>query len=312
MGDDPQPPPQPLHRGKDPVHRRPGGGVGPGRDQAGVFVVQRGAAFGQLADQAVDRVEDVRRLEAGHHGGQAVVPRQKAEGVGPGDRRHMPGAEEAVHPEVRRGQQRPQRRFGALEQAEHREVGQTAGGGVQQGGGGAGGGGLEPHGQEHHLPVGAGGGQLHRLHGGVDGLHRSPQRPAAQQGVAGAGPGHPQQVAVAGKDHAGAGAEGQRRVDAAGRGDADRAAGAGEQLHLRRQQPPQPGAGNGHRVGAADLHEPQRAGAAGFLQQGAGGLPDGPDQPVGAGRGAEVPLKQVRGHGWPPGCRQGFPGLRRG
>ena len=121
--------------------------------------------------------------------------------------------------------------------------------------GGAGGSGLKPHSQEHHLLFWMGFGQLQSIHGGVYHLDVCPQGLLPPQIKPGLGAGHPHQIPVGGEGDPGQSGYAQHLVHHIGGGDAHRTAGPGDQLHLGGQQLPHPGAGQGHGVGAAHLHE---------------------------------------------------------
>src|SRR5574341_1049303 len=80
---------------------------------------------------------------------------------------------------------------------------------------------------------------------------------------------HAQHVAIRGEDHVGAGGQRQRLIHQFQRRDAHRAAGAVNQLDLRRQQFVQPALENRVGLPAADLHQPPapRDGAGDLIQQ---------------------------------------------
>ena len=92
------------------------------RDDAPVLVLDLAAALGELAQDHVDRLQDVERLEARDHDRPAVVGRDELERPRADDRRDVPGADEAVEAQVRRLEQGPQRRHDRDVVADAREV----------------------------------------------------------------------------------------------------------------------------------------------------------------------------------------------
>ena len=71
-------------------------------DDPRVLVLDLAAALADLGEQHGDGLEDVERLEAGRHQGQAVLGRDEAVGPLADDRRDVPGPEEAVEAQVGR------------------------------------------------------------------------------------------------------------------------------------------------------------------------------------------------------------------
>jgi hypothetical protein len=221
-------------------------------DDALVLVLDLAAALTELAQDHQDALEDVERLEAGNHDGLAVVGGDELERPRADDGRHVPRADEPVQAQVRRVQQRAQRRhdrhvaahaeevLDALElRALERQRGRRRGR-------------LEPDREEHDVAVGV------RLrdpqcverrvdhpHVGALGLGLEQRAPRSR---------HAHHVAEAREDHAGLVRERDAVVDAAHRDDADRAAGAVHQLDVGRQQVVDAVLVDRVRVAAADLH----------------------------------------------------------
>ena len=75
-----------------------------------VLVLDLAATLLQLAQDHVDRLQQVERLEARDHDRLAVVGRDELEGPCADDRRDVPGPDEAVEAQVGRLEQRAQRR----------------------------------------------------------------------------------------------------------------------------------------------------------------------------------------------------------
>ena len=208
----------------------------------------------------------------------------------------MSGTEETVHRKIRRRDQRPQGRLRPFEQAQHREIGDAPVGGFQNTGRRTRCGGLEPDTEENYLGIRVLRSQFHGFHGGVDGLDLCPQRPAAQKGITPHRAGDPQQIAVAGQNNTGLAAKLQDGVNGTGGCHADRASRAGQQLHPRGKCTAQPGLGNGHGVGAANLHQ----------AQGTGLFSQFMNRRQQTGRPFRAAKGIFKEHRWPPGCRQGF------
>ena len=77
------------------------------RDDALVLVLDVAAAAGELAEDHLDRLEDVERLEPGDHDRLAVVGRDELERARAHDRRDVARANEPVEPQIGRFEQRP-------------------------------------------------------------------------------------------------------------------------------------------------------------------------------------------------------------
>ncbi len=132
-----------------------GSGVALRGHHPAVGVLHLGPPVGALAKEEQDHPQEVHRLEAGHHAGDAVLLGQRAVGVGADDRGHVSRAEEAADADVRRyGREGPHRRRHHFVVAEDREVGDAAGCRLEQGRRHRGGGGLEAHAQEDDSPLG--------------------------------------------------------------------------------------------------------------------------------------------------------------
>jgi len=85
----------------DPEHlrdQRQGGGVAVDWDRPGVLVFHLGAALLQLEDAHADPLQNIERLEAGHHHGNFVFPGERLVGARPGHGANMPCGQEALNP----------------------------------------------------------------------------------------------------------------------------------------------------------------------------------------------------------------------
>ena len=169
----------------------------------------------------------------------------------------MAGTEEAADLEVRAPDQSPQGGFRPLEQAEYREVFQSPVPCLPDRNGGTRRGGLKAHPQENHFPVRFLRRDVQAVHGGVYHAHVGPQGLPALEIVSLNAARHPQQIAISGQNHVGILAQPQNLIHHTGRGHTHGTAGAGDQVDLGRQQLAQAGLGDGHGVGAADLHDVQ-------------------------------------------------------
>ena len=189
-----------------------------------VFVLHPGLSLPDLLYEAVDREQDILRLEAGDDGGHAVFLRQEAKALFPDDGGHMARAEKALHRKALHGHQGPQRRLHQLQHGPDGKVFDALLLCREGRRGGAGGGGLKAHAQEDHFLFRMGLGDLDGVHGGIDDLHPGAQGTAAQETVPRFASGDPQHVAVACEDHPRLHGQVQDLVDDLRRGDADRAA----------------------------------------------------------------------------------------
>ncbi len=98
-----------------------------------VLVLDLAAAFGQLFEHHPDRLQDVQRFESGDHQRLAVVTGDERVGRAADHHADVAGAEEAVERELRRVEDRLDRRDDGDVVAEHREVVDVLGLGAQHG-----------------------------------------------------------------------------------------------------------------------------------------------------------------------------------
>ena len=155
MGDEPEP--APLEVGAQLEHlghhleRAQVALVG---DDALVLVLDLAAPVGELAQDHLDRLQDVERLEPGDHDRLAVVGRDELERPRADDGRDVPRADEPVQAQVRRLEQRPQRRHDRHVRAHDREVRDALGAGALERQRGRRRGRLEPDREEDDLASG--------------------------------------------------------------------------------------------------------------------------------------------------------------
>ena len=217
-----------------------------------VLVLHLAAAGGELAQDHLDRLEDVERLEAGDHHRLAVVGGDELERPRADHRRHVPRPHEAVEAQVGRLQQRPQRRHDQHVVAHAREVAQALRLRALQRERGGGGRRLEADREEHHLAVRVLAGDAQGVERRVDHPHvgalglRLEQRPV--------GPGDAHHVAEAGEDHARLAGDRDAVVHPPHGDDADGTPRAVHQLDVGGQQVVDPVLVDGVRVPAAHLH----------------------------------------------------------
>ena len=238
---------------EDLGHRREGGPVALVGDDARVLVLDLAAAVAQLAQDHLHRLEQVERLEARDHDRAAVVGRDELERPAADDGRDVAGADEAVEPEVWRLEQRPQRRHDRDVVAHAREVAQSLRLRPFQRQCGRRRSRLEADGEEHDLAVGVLLGDPHRVERRVDHAHVRALGLGVEQRAVRSG--HPQHVAEAREDHVRLVSDRDAVVDPAHRDHAHRAAGAVDELDVRRQQVVDAVLVDRVRVPAAHLHD---------------------------------------------------------
>ena len=201
----------------------------------------------------LDRLQDVEGLEAGDHHRLAVRARDELERPGADHGRDVARADEAVEPQVRRVEQRAQRRHDRHVAAQAAEVADALRLRPAQRERGRGRGGLEADGEEHDLAPGIRLGDPQRVERRVDHPHVGALRLGVEQRAVRAR--HAHHVAEAGEDDAGLAGHGDAVVHPPHGDHAHRAAGPVHQLDVGRQQVVDPVLVDRVRVAAADLHD---------------------------------------------------------
>ena len=210
-----------LHRLADRLRRHH---VAVPRNHARVLVLHLGTALRQLHHEHVDGLQDVQRLESGHHHGLAVVTGDELVRPAADHRGHMPRPDETVEPQIRRVQDGLDRRDDRHVIAEHREVLQPLRRGADHRHRGGRRGGLEPDRHEHDLLVRVLPGDLQRVQRRVHHPDIGALGVGVEEGAAAAR--YPHHVAERGHDHVRLRGQVDRVVHPPHRDHADRAAGA--------------------------------------------------------------------------------------
>src|SRR6478672_393409 len=218
----------------------------------GVGVLDLVPALLELVDGTPDSLQDVERLEAGHHDGDAEPLGERGVLAHPHDRADVAGREERLHPADRGGHDRLDRRRDADVADEQAEVLQAQLPGLvdrhrvrrrRR---------LEADAEEDDLPVGVLPCELQRVERGVHDPDVAAGALDAEEVLLAAG--DPQHVAEGAEDHLWTRRDLERLVDHLERGDADRAAGAVDQLDAVGQQLVEAVPDDRVRLAAADLH----------------------------------------------------------
>ena len=272
-----------------------------------------GLALVAPVDHLAEGLEDVQRLEPGHHRGLVVLFRDIRIRLHADDGRHVARQDEPVQVDGLVGQQGVQGRGHGLVETQHAQVVDALLPRHLHGPGNGRGRGLEPHADEDHQVVGVLLGQLqgverrvHDLDPRAVGLGLLQVAPVVAR--------HPHQVAEGGQDHPLVPGQVQKGVDLGLVGHAHRAPGPAQVYDSLGQQRPQPALKNGHRVRPAHLHEPKLAVE----------FPAHLVQQLAAQFRVMEPVQKIKAHGitlqcpwrgyipWPGPGRAGFPPPARG
>src|SRR5664279_2029465 len=233
-GDHPDAPPRAVGAGEHVGQHRLGRGVAVGTDRTGVGVLDLVLAGFQLPHGQPDALQDVQRLESGHHDRHLVLLRQRRVLRRAHHAADVTGGQKCLYPAglgLHDGRDRRRHQHVGHQQ---REVGDPEPLGLVHGHRVRRCGGLEPDAEEDDLPVRVLLRDLQRVQRGVDDADVAAVTLDPEQVLAAAG--HPQHVPEGAEDHPRRSGDRQRPIDDLQRGHAHRTARAVDHFDLVGQQ----------------------------------------------------------------------------
>ena len=193
-------------------------------DDAAVGVLDFVTAAFELHHRAANAIEQIERLKAGDHDGDAVLLGQRRILPVAHHAAHVAGQQKGLHLVAGRLHDGLDRRRNQNVRNEQREILQPAALGQVHAHGVGRGGGFKADAEENHLLVGILDGEFNGVQRRIDDAHVAAAALDLEEVALGAG--NAQHVAEGAEDDAGLRGDGQRLVDQFERRDADRAAGA--------------------------------------------------------------------------------------